>query len=272
MKALLAALLLLAPLAIAAQKPASKPAPKAAPKPASSAAPGFPLHLIEIPGETSVTLTQSANDGFHGLEFRLAGQLTRMAPKHPVVCVPRDRAGLLSSGTLQRIGGAPLDASRCFFRAEFVDANGVHTLLLLLGEAAASNPAPLLVIGFRPDGRPYKALELDALDVSAVEMQPTGARLIGRPTLPQVIGGEGVGPKPYALTYDPYAVYLLSAGGAATYSLEESQHYNEAHYVWAGPKSREDFAVLYNVPGHPKPFGAPANKVSALLHGGSKSK
>jgi len=84
------------------------------------------------------------------------------------------------------------------------------------------------------------------------------------------MGGDGGNSSkaPYATTYDPYSVYIVQVEGSADYSLAASRKYNQVHYVWAGPHSREDFAVFYNVPGHTKPFGASATQLDKLLGGG----
>jgi hypothetical protein len=47
-------------------------------------------------------------------------------------------------------------------------------------------------------------------------------------------------------------------------SLEQSRAYNQQHYVWAGSKSREDYAVIFNYKGR-KPFGAPVSKVPTYV-------
>jgi hypothetical protein len=49
------------------------------------------------------------------------------------------------------------------------------------------------------------------------------------------------------MTYDPFTVYLLPArpNRRASLSLALSKSYNEQHYYgWAGPKCREDIAVV----------------------------
>ncbi len=74
-------------------------------------------------------------------------------------------------------------------------------------------------------------------------------------------GDEG----PYATTYDPFAVYIVQRMGDSVYSSDASRSYNLEHYVWAGPHSREDYAVVYNLPGHPKPFGTPASRLDTIM-------
>ena len=91
--------------------------------------------------------------------------------------------------------------------------------------------------------------------------------IIGKRNLSEVFGGEGYNgdKRPYATTYDPYSVYVVKPNLPANYSLEESRLYNEQHYVWAGPKSREDYAVIWNVKGKPNPFGVQAKQLDSIL-------
>jgi hypothetical protein len=71
---------------------------------------------------------------------------------------------------------------------------------------------------------------------------------------------------PYATTYDPNSVYVLSpSSGEASYSLSASQAYNKVHYVWHGPEASENYAVLYNIPGHSGLIGAPASQAEKIV-------
>jgi hypothetical protein len=124
------------------------------------------------------------------------------------------------------------------------------------------------VVGFTYTGEPYKVLELDNYDLTAFQQAADNtALIIGKESLSQVMSGDGgSGSKePYATTYDPYSVYIVHVEGGAHYSLAASHRYNQEHYVWAGPHSREDYAVLYNLPGHLKPVGALASRIEELL-------
>lgn len=173
--------------------------------------------------------------------------------------------------------GLPFDPSRFFRSGEYQDLDGQHTLLFFEGWAYASDPGSVVVIGFCKTGEPYVVLESEMLEVS--EFLPghddTPTRIGGHPSFSEVVAGDGGnGSKaPYALTYDPLAVYVLStATGKATYSLQESRTYNEEHYVWAGSRVSEDYAVLYNIPGHNRSFGASTNEAKKIVDAATKSR
>ena len=98
-------------------------------------------------------------------------------------------------------------------------------------------------------------------------MSDGSARFIGCPTLSQESYGDlsGDRSKTYATTYDPRAVYLIQPDAAAKYDLSASKAYNQQHYVWAGPRMSEEIAVIYNYPGHPKPFTVSDKRAQILL-------
>ena len=159
-----------------------------------------------------------------------------------------------------------LDDSRYFRIGHYTEANIEHTLMFFMGEAVASDACALLVIGFDPKGHPYKLLEKKSLEVTSF-VQSTNdkpALIIGKPTLSQVLGNiDNPTSGPYATTYDPFTVYVLSAPAEkAVYSLEESRLYNQQHYIWAGPNSSETTLVFYNIPKRRKPFAAPAGDLT----------
>jgi hypothetical protein len=152
-----------------------------------------------------------------------------------------------NNGFWLNIPGLTLDPSLYCLRADYREESKHHTLLFFISRAGASDAAALLVLGFTEEGSPYKVLESNQLDMTSFEIGSDGSqRIIGRPTMSQVMAGDGSkGSKaPYATTYDPFAVYVVHTGTRALYSLTESRAYNQRHYLWAGPKSREDFAVL----------------------------
>lgn len=183
----------------------------------------------------------------------------------PLPATPEERH---QSGFWLDISGLELDPSLYCLTTRYTEASQSHTLLFFISGAGASDAAPVLVIGFTQDGVPYKVLERNQLDITSFEISPDGTPLIiGKATLSQVMTGDGGnGSKaPYATTYDPFSVFIVHAGAKAIYSLEASRAYNEKHYVWAGPHSREDYAVVYNLPGHYKPFGATASRAIALV-------
>jgi hypothetical protein len=209
---------------------------------------------------------------FSSVKIESAGNTVVFTPKNPIAHIPSDRKEKLSRGLWENPSGLRIDPSRFFFRGEYTSDSEPHTLLFFISEGYASEAPPLLVIGFSYVGEPYKVLELDEFDMTAFQKASDNtALIIGNATLSQVMGGDGGnGSKaPYATTYDPFSVFIVPTEGNAYYSLEDSRRYNQQHYVWAGPHSREDYAVLYNLPGHPKPMGAPASRVEALL-GGAK--
>ena len=124
------------------------------------------------------------------------------------------------------------------------------------------------MLGFSADGTPYKVLESKEFDPTSFQQTYNGdALIVGKASLSQVMAGDGSNNSktPYATTYDPFSVFIIHNLSKAEYSLAESRKYNQEHYVWAGPRTREDYAVLYNLPSHRRLMGAPASRVAALL-------
>jgi hypothetical protein len=227
---------------------------------------------ITVPniGVVSLDFKPAADDPGNFASFKVtsAGKSVEFTPKNPIANIPADRKEKLSRGLWENPTGLQLDPSRFFFRGEYTSDSQPHPLLFFISEGYASDAPPLFVVGFTYLGEPYKVLELE--DFLLTAFQPGGdntAFIIGKESLSQVMGGDGGnGSKaPYATTYDPYSVFVAHVEGKATYSLAESRRYNGEHYVWAGPHSREDYAVLYNLPKHPRPLGAPASRIDALL-------
>ncbi len=219
----------------------------------------------------SVSITLAARDqtigGFRQLTIVSHARSFHFAPRRSIKCIPTLEEARLESGMWDRVDGFHLDKSRCFFDGKYGNAPHLHTLLAFVGEPGIG-AAPLFLVGFTPDGTPYKVLERDELDLTSLQtINVDSARLAGKATLSQVMGGEGGNgsTKPYATTYDPTAVYVLHAGSTAKYSLEETRIYNRQHYVWAGPRTREDYAVVYNLPGHRGPLGVPAAQLDRVL-------
>jgi hypothetical protein len=205
---------------------------------------------------------------FGSIEIRSVAGAFHFVPKTPIARIPEDADERSSSGLWDKVSGLQLDTSRFFFRGDYISDGQPHTLLFFVSEGGASDAAPLLVVGFSYVGEPYKVLELDKFDITAFQRATDNTGLIiGKTTLSQVMGEPGAerAGRPYATTYDPYSVYVVHAEGTAYYSLGASRRYNQQHYVWAGSHSREDFAVFYNLPGHSRPFGAPATRVNDLL-------
>jgi len=229
---------------------------------------------IEIPESHSrISIHLSAKDadldGYRSITISSDKRSTRIAPRNPVFCIPADKQDRLETGLLAEPKGMSLDRSRCFFRGTYTANGAPHTLLVFLSEGYASNAAPLLILGFHANGTPFKVLERNELDPLAFEFEPADgtARFIGAPTLSQVSYGDGFNgsTKPYATTYDPRAVYLIRPDAVAKYDLATSKAYNQPHYVWAGPSVSEQIAVIYNYPGHPKPFAVSDKRAQALF-------
>jgi hypothetical protein len=220
----------------------------------------------------SITLTLQPEphsaDNYYSIEINAGGRIFHFTPKAPIAKIPTTESERVSRGLWDTVPGLHLDSSRFFFRGEYISDSQRHTLLFFVSEAGASDASPLLVLGFSSAGEPYKVLEATTLDLTAfIGSSDSTPSIVGKATLSQIMGGNGGnGSKaPYATTYDPYSVYIVRVDGAAGYSLAASRSYNQQHYVWAGPHSREDYAVFYNLPGHTKPFGAPATRLNKLL-------
>ena len=119
---------------------------------------------------------------------------------------------------------------------------GGTTVFALFGWAYASDPGQLTLVGFDSTGYPRLLFreEFDLVDVT--DLDGDGAsEIVGKPSLSQAYGK-------CSATYDPFAVYRLSAG-KVRYDLALSKKYNEAHYVWAGPKMSEEIEVKRCPPG-----------------------
>ena len=119
---------------------------------------------------------------------------------------------------------------------------GGTTVFALFGWAYASDPGQLTLVGFDSTGYPRVLFreEFDLADVRDLDGDGT-PEIVGKPSLSQSSGE-------CATTYDPFAVYRLSAG-KVRYDLALSKKYNEAHYVWAGPKMSEKIEVRTCPPG-----------------------
>jgi hypothetical protein len=175
----------------------------------------------------------------------------RFVPKAPVAHIPESSEERLQRGLWDKVSGLKLHSSRYFFQGEYGIDSKVHTLLFFVGEPGIG-AAPLFVVGFSADSTPFKVLERGEFDVYGFQpIDDKDVLIIGKATMSQVISGDGSnGSKTtYATTYDPFSVYIAHGLSPAQYSLTESAKYNKAHYVWAGPHSREDYVVLYNVQG-----------------------
>jgi hypothetical protein len=208
------------------------------------------------------------NNSFDSIDVTSAGKHFHFIAKYGVARIPATADERRSGGFWIDIPGLKLHPSRYFLVGKYGTDSGVHSLLFFVGQARASDAAPTLVLGFSATGEPYKVIEREYLDVTSFQPAVDGAALIiGKDVMSEVVSGDGSsGSKsPYATTYDPFSVFVVHNSLPAVYSLAESKKYNLQHYVWAGPKFREDYAVFYNLPHHPKIVGAPASQAAALL-------
>jgi hypothetical protein len=206
------------------------------------------------------------NISFRSFQVDSEGKHFNFTARTPIARIPANLKERRALG--YDIPGLKLHPSRYFFVGRYGTDADSHTLLFFISEAGASDAAALLIIGFSTSGDPYKVLERDYFDVTSLQSTPDGTGLIvGKETLSQVMGGDGFNgsTKPYATTYDPFSVFIVHPEGKAVYSLVVSRSYNQKHYVWAGSHSREDYAVLYNLPEHHGLVGAPTSRVQALL-------
>lgn len=238
--------------------------------PATMFAEKVTLRIPEFSEPIRISLTGSLpnGQGFNSITVHANGHLATFHPHNAVACAPSDKEVRKQDITWDHIGGMKLDSSLCFYVGQFGETPARHTVLAFVSEGGASDAAPVLVIGFNADGIPYRILEREELDLTSLITKPDGsALLIGKPTLSQVMANIDYNPEkdPYATTYDPFAVYVIAPGKPAIYSLAQSRTYNIEHYVWAGPKSSESYMVLYNIPGHTKPFVATAHAAETLL-------
>lgn len=239
--------------------------------PASFHAQSASIDLPESHTRTYIHLSakDTDRDGYRSITISANKRSTRITPRNPIDCIPADKQGRLETGLWAEPKGMPIDGSRCFFRGTYTANGATHTLLVFLSEGYASNAAPLLILGFHADGTPFKVLERDELDPLEFKFDPADgtARFIGAPTLSQVSYGDGGNgsTKPYATTYDPRAVYLIRPDAVAKYDLPASKAYNRQNYVWAGPSMSEQIAVIYNYPGHPKPFAVSDKRAETLF-------
>jgi hypothetical protein len=228
------------------------------------------IHIPETEDPVTISFSQRVKGdlGLHVITVSVKGHATVFHPRKPVACAPSNVEARKNDLDWAEIKGMPFDPSFCFHIAEYGNETK-HTLLAFMSHGFASDAGPAFVLGFQADGTPYKVLERDQLDLFALETSTVSetARIIGFPSLSQVMFGDGGSNSKasYATTYDPRAVFIVTPGAPAKYSLTESRLYNRQHYVWAGPAVSENYAVVYNYPGRTKPFGIPSKQLAALF-------
>ena len=119
---------------------------------------------------------------------------------------------------------------------------GRTTILAIFGYGYASNPDELTLVGFDSTGYPGVLFRQDFDLVALTDLDHDGvSELIGRASLSQGYGK-------CSSTYDPYSVYRFTTT-MLRYDRRLSRQYNEAHYVWAGPKTSETIEVQNCTPG-----------------------
>jgi hypothetical protein len=135
-------------------------------------------------------------------------------------------------------------AARNTLHSQYVFATGAlkaagagDRVVVVFGAASDPDPFAIRVLELGANGQVKTLLAEDAFELIAITLpDKSGApELIGRPSWSQM-------DTKCLSTYDPQAVYRLSAG-KYVYDEALSKAYALAHYVWAGPKSREDVAV-----------------------------
>jgi hypothetical protein len=212
------------------------------------------------------SLMRNGHEEFRTLVFTFVGHSSHLVATYGLSYLrpPIKGAGIQPADPIR---GLVIDPSRLFFTGHYSARGKSHTVLVFVGSTGL-NGSPLFVVGFHDDGTPYKLLEFDVYNMYAFKQHDEDPpQIIGKRNLSEVVGGEAYNSdkKPYATTYDPYSVYVIKPNLPAQYSLEGSKLYNGQHYVWAGPKSREDYAVVWNLKGKPNPFGVQAKRLDAVL-------
>ena len=202
---------------------------------------------------------------FRTLYFAIGSHKYLISSPYELSYFPKDED--LGIHPRDAVHGLTMDPRRFFFTGRFTVGTIAHTLLFFVGSYGI-NGAPLFVVGFHPDGSPYKVLALKQFNLTG--FLPQTARspsIVGKKYLSEVMAGNGGSGSrsTYATTHDPFSVFLVPPEGLARFSLIESKRYNQQHYVWAGPNSRSDYAVTFNKPNHSQPFGTLAKDLDAAL-------
>ena len=140
--------------------------------------------------------------------------------------------------------------SRYLYLTARLRGAGNTPMLLVFGQAFASDPGSLVVLALNSSGQPVEVLRHATFEPTALEdLDGDGVpELIGKRSLSQTWG------KCFT-TYDPYAVYRLTgtAQPHAVYDIALSRAYNLAHYAgWAGPNGSEAYAVVTCGGGRPR--------------------
>ncbi|MBS1813357.1 MAG: hypothetical protein JSS87_00610 [Acidobacteria bacterium] len=194
--------------------------------------------------------------------FRTAKGLYSIHSKWGVDILSNSRQQQLETGLPMGITGLQKHPSGHFFIGRYKTGEQARALLFFLGQPFASSPGHLLIVGFSSDGKPYVVFDKEEYELYAFRTDKSKAKLIGKATMSEAVLGDAED-EPQIATYDPYSVFLINANGRAELSQEESETYNRLHYVWAGPKSREDYYVLFRA--GRRPFGLRANQIDHYM-------
>jgi len=208
---------------------------------AVAATPAPAWQTVETTQVGALTLTVESQDG--------AENSPRL-----VIAAPGGRATTISlNGGLAAVSDAistkaladrnTLHSKYLFATDALKDRASGDRLLVVFGAAEDPDPYAIRVLHVAANGRVQTLYSNEAFELTGIaDLNKDGVpELIGRPSWSQMDAK-------CLSTYDPTAVLRLS-GGQYVDDEKLSKTYNIAHYVWAGPKSREDIAV--NICIHP---------------------
>ncbi len=190
-------------------------------------------------------------------------------PGNTIFRIPPPGAEFSDTGVPSSVRGLTVAPSRLFLTSP-----APRTLIFFISQAGASDADALYVLGFHPDGTPYRVLVKDHLDPFKVEVGPgTDVRIYGAPALSEVVAGEGGNGsrKPYATSYDPREVYVVHEDAAAVLSPALTAEWNRRNDVWALGKNQDNYTAVYNLPGHKSPVGATQQQADELIDAANKA-
>ena len=122
-------------------------------------------------------------------------------------------------------------------------------MLVVLGDARASNPGSLTILAVDRKSRPKIVLNFENFELTATEDVDGDGRpeIIGLHSISQALTQQ-------LSTYDPFSVYRLNLRtDKAVFSLALSRAYNLKRYAWAGPKGSEKILAV-QCPGKDRPL------------------
>ncbi len=225
------------------------------------------LNLAETNSKITLSFVPDKQfpEDFRTIVVRSSGITTRLTAHDQIIRIPATREERKSAFIWSAdVPGLKIEPSRYFLVGCYLANGRPHTLLFFLSDAAASDAAPLLIVGFSNEGKPFKVFERQ-YELTAFEQTDSGALMTGKESLSQGICGFRDPKAPSATTYDPYSVFLIQPDTKPIYLLAASRDYNRKHYVWAGPHMSESISVIYNLPGHPKVIAVSNTRANQLL-------